>query len=120
MKIKYLLLTLILTGLALMTGIHGFSVRAAPVQLIGTPTIQWEYGGCYSSWCETGWYSSPAVADLDNDGAMEVLGAAYTLWALNGEDGTTQWSVSPPTSGARTWRGHVPGGRDGFTPAPGP
>lgn len=107
MKSRYLLLTLILTGFALMTGIHGFSAQAAPAKQIGTPTIQWEYGGCYSSWCETGWYSSPAVADLDDDGTMEVLGAAYTLWALNGEDGTTQWSASPPVSGARTWPGVV-------------
>jgi len=91
----------------LMTGIHNFTVRAAPVAQIGTPTLEWAYGGCYASWCETGWYSSPAVADLDNDGNMEVLGAAYTLWALNGEDGSTQWSVPPPVSGARTWPGVV-------------
>jgi uncharacterized repeat protein (TIGR01451 family) len=99
--------SLVLAGLVLVTGAPGFSVRAAPAQQIGTPTLEWAYGGCYASWCETGWYSSPAVADLDNDGAMEVLGAAYTLWALNGEDGTTQWSVSPPVAGARTWPGVV-------------
>lgn len=62
-------------------------------------------GGCYSSWCETGWYSSPAVADLDNDGKMEVLGAAYTLFALNGENGTKQFSVD--TAGDRVWPGVV-------------
>jgi uncharacterized repeat protein (TIGR01451 family) len=107
MKIRHLFFILILIGLALMTGIHGFSAQAAPMHQIGTPTVQWAYGGCYSSWCETGWYSSPAVADLDDDGAMEVLGAAYTLWALNGEDGTTQWSVPEPASNARTWPGVV-------------
>ena len=91
MKNRYLLFALILTGPVLLTGVLGFSVRAAPAQQIGTPTLEWAYGGCYASWCETGWYSSPAVADLDNDGTMEVLGAAYTLWALNGEDGKEYW-----------------------------
>jgi len=72
-------------------------------QAIQAPTLKWERGGCYASWCETGWYSSPAVADLDGDGTMEVIGAAYTLFALNGEDGSVQWSVDP--DGGRVWPG---------------
>ena len=32
-----------------------------------TAVLKWAYGGCYSSWCETGWYSSPAVLDIDGD-----------------------------------------------------
>jgi hypothetical protein len=72
MKNRHLFLTLILTGLALLAGIHGLSAQAAPAQQIGTPTTQWEYGGCYSSWCETSWYSSPAVADLDDDGNSKI------------------------------------------------
>lgn len=32
------------------------------------PFLKWQKGGCYPSWCETGWYSSPAPADLDGDG----------------------------------------------------
>ena len=27
----------------------------------GAPTLKWQRGGCFNSWCETGWYSSPAV-----------------------------------------------------------
>ena len=69
------------------------------------PILKWQNGGCYSSWCETGWYSSPAVADLDGDGKPEVIGAAYTLFVLNGEDGSVQWSVDPP--GSRVWPGVV-------------
>ena len=69
------------------------------------PVLKWQNGGCYSSWCETGWYSSPAVADLDDDGQPEVIGAAYTLFVLNGEDGSVQWSVDPP--GSRVWPGVV-------------
>ena len=72
---------------------------------VQAPVLKWQYGGCYSSWCETGWYSSPAVADLDGDGTMEVVGAAYTLFVLNGEDGFLQWSVDPP--GSRVWPGVV-------------
>ena len=66
--------------------------RAATPQAIQAPVLKWQNGGCYSSWCETGWYSSPAVADLDGDGTMEVIGAAYTLFVLNGEDGSLKWS----------------------------
>jgi hypothetical protein len=29
------------------------------------PVLKWQLGGCFSSWCETGWYSSPAVANID-------------------------------------------------------
>ena len=71
------------------------------LQTVQMPVLKWQNGGCYSSWCETGWYSSPAVTDLDEDGMMEVIGAAYTLFVLNGEDGSLQWSVDP--SGSRIW-----------------
>jgi uncharacterized repeat protein (TIGR01451 family) len=81
------------------------STRAAPLQAIQVPVLKWQHGGCYSSWCETGWYSSPAVADLDGDGKPEVIGATYTLFVLNGEDGSVQWSVDPP--GSRVWPGVV-------------
>ena len=81
------------------------ATRAAPRQPVQSPVPKWQHGGCYSSWCETGWYSSPAVADLDNDGTMEVIGAAYTLFVLNGEDGSLQWSVDTP--GSRVWPGVV-------------
>ncbi len=71
----------------------------------GAPVLKWLHGGCYSSWCETGWYASPAVADLDNDGRSEIIGAAYTIFALNGEDGSVLWSLDP--AGGRVWPGVV-------------
>ncbi|MEW5986954.1 MAG: VCBS repeat-containing protein [Chloroflexota bacterium] len=80
----------------------GPAVTGQPVQ---SPVLKWQRGGCYSSWCETGWYASPAVADLDSDGTAEVIWAAYSVWALNGENGTVQWSVDPP--GGRAWPGVV-------------
>jgi len=43
-----------------------------------------------------GWYSSPAVGDLDAHGTLEVVGATYSLFVVNGEAGSEQWSVDPP------------------------
>lgn len=81
------------------------TTHATPLASIAAPILKWQHGGCYRSWCETGWYSSPAVADLDGDGKPEVIGAAYSLFVLNGEDGSLQWSADPP--GSRVWPGVV-------------
>ncbi|MBN2369993.1 MAG: VCBS repeat-containing protein [Vicinamibacteria bacterium] len=70
---------------------------------VQTPVLKWEHGGCYSSWCETGWYSSPAVADLDGDGAQEVIAASYSIFIINGEDGSLRQRVDP--DGDRVWPG---------------
>ncbi len=80
-------------------------VAAGSADSIAAPILKWQHGGCYSSWCETGWYSSPAVVDLDDDGAPEVIASPYTLFVLNGESGSIQWSKDPP--GSRTWPGVV-------------
>jgi len=80
---------------------------SANPQAIQAPVLKWQNGGCYSSWCETGWYSSPAAADLDGDGQVEVIGATYSLFILNGKDGTLKKSVAAPGSSARVWPGVV-------------
>jgi len=87
---------------------NSISVRAA----VNLPLLKWKDGGCYSSWCETGWYSSPAVADLDGDGTMEVIASAYSIAALKGTTGELIWRVdsgkdrsSPPGYSHRTWPG---------------
>jgi uncharacterized repeat protein (TIGR01451 family) len=85
-------------GLALNT-------QAAQPQDIQAPVLKWENRGCYSSWCETGWYASPAVADLDGNGSMEVLAGAYTLFILKGETGDLIQSIDTP--GSRIWPGVV-------------
>lgn len=74
---------------------------------VQTPVLKWQRGGCYNSWCETGWYSSPAVADLDGDGALEVVAAAYTVFVLNGATGGLKWSLAAPSGGGRVWPGVV-------------
>jgi hypothetical protein len=85
------------------------------------PSLKWQRGGCYTSWCETGWYSSPAVADLDGDGSKEVIGSAYSIVVLDGTSGNLEWRVSsghdrrePEASNTgRTWPGIVVADVDG-------
>ena len=97
-----------LTLLAALTALPASAQLAAPV-------LKWEHGGCHSSWCETGWYSSPAVADLDGDGAPEVIASAYSIVALDGATGALEWRVAsghdrsePGASNVgRTWPGIV-------------
>jgi hypothetical protein len=67
---------------------------------IAAPTLKWQRGGCFASWCETGWYASPAVADLDGDGQAEVIWGAYDTVALNGEDGSLVWRAE---NASRVW-----------------
>lgn len=69
---------------------------------IQSPVLKWQRGGCYSSWCETGWYASPAVANLDQDPQAEVLTGSYDLVALDGLTGALQWRAE---NGNRVWPG---------------
>ncbi len=96
-------------------------VLSGPTQLVqagvafGEPVLKWQLGGCYSSWCETGWYSSPATADLDGDGQVEVVASAYSIFVLDGSNGALEWKISSghdrsePGAGnvGRTWPGIV-------------
>jgi hypothetical protein len=87
--------------------------RRAPA--FSAPVLKWANKGCYASWCETGWYSSPAVADLDNDGQAEVIGSGYSIVVLDGATGGLEWRVksghdlSEPGAAnvGRTWPGIV-------------
>ena len=97
----------------LSTAGRSISVQARPS--FGAPTLKWQLGGCYNSWCETGWYSSPATADLENDGQVEVIASAYSIFVLDGSTGDLEWQVSSghdrsepgaPDVG-RTWPGIV-------------
>ena len=103
----------ILVGVLLLAlaGGGGRPVTGTGSQAISAPVLEWQHGGCYTSWCEGGWYSSPAVADLDGDGTMEVIGGAYTIFILNGEDGTVQHAEDTP--GSRVWPGVVVADVDG-------
>ncbi len=68
MKIKILQVLLILS-LGTLYSQGNAQTKHSPTKTTSTiaaPVLKWANGGCYSSWCETGWYSSPAVADLDD------------------------------------------------------
>ena len=69
---------------------------------IQAPRVKWEGKGCFSSWCQTGWYSSPAVINLDSDPQLEILVGTYDLVALDGLTGETQWRA---TNSNRVWPG---------------
>ncbi len=94
-----------------------YSIPNAQAQnTIQAPQLKWQNKGCYNSWCETSWYSSPAVADLNGDGHPEVIGAAYSIVALDGRTGDLLWRVKSghdrnDSDGAdnvgRTWPGVV-------------
>jgi len=88
---------------------------------IAPPVLKWQRGGCYTSWCETGWYSSPAAVDLDGDGIKEVIASAYSIVALDGETGELLWRTasghdrSQPgaANSGRTWPGIIIADVDG-------
>lgn len=100
-SILLILAVILLAGLAF----EPHTAEAIPALAVQAPVLKWQNGGCYSSWCQTGWYASPAVADLDNNGTKEVIGATYSLFVLNGEDGTERWTADP--AGSRVWPGVV-------------
>ncbi|MCK4898986.1 MAG: VCBS repeat-containing protein, partial [Anaerolineales bacterium] len=111
----YRFLPVLLLSLALFLPGRAQTDQPASASEIQTPILKWQHAGCYSSWCETGWYSSPAVADLDEDGTLEVIGAAYSIFFLDGDTGLLEWRIAsghdrnePDASNVgRTWPGIV-------------
>lgn len=67
---------------------------------VPAPVPKWSYAGCSASSCQTGWYASPAVADIDHDGRNEVVWGGQNLAAYDGRAGTQEWLV---TAASRIW-----------------
>jgi hypothetical protein len=59
----------------------------------GRPELLWDRGGCATSGCGTGWYASPALVDLDGDGAAEIVWGGGDLVALDGS-GALRWRAA--------------------------
>ncbi|MFN8459505.1 MAG: hypothetical protein U0401_33460, partial [Anaerolineae bacterium] len=94
-------LTCILSSILLLAVSQPKPAQAEPHYAISA-TLKWQYGGCFSSWCQTGWYASPAVANLDGDPQAEVIWGSYDVVALDGMDGSLQWRGA---NGSRVWPG---------------
>lgn len=99
MKILKFLFTLVLTFSFFSPSIT--SLAAESKTDISAPVLKWKNAGCYSSWCETGWYSSPAAVDLDQDGDFEIIAGTYSLFLIDGASGTQIKQVDP--AGSRNW-----------------
>jgi Calx-beta domain-containing protein/VCBS repeat protein/FG-GAP repeat protein len=80
----------------------GAGAQGAEAPSFGAPILKWQRGGCFGSYCQTGWYSSPAVADLNGDGQPDVIWGSYDVVSLNGASGALQWRGA---SGNRVWPG---------------
>jgi hypothetical protein len=95
----------VVCGLVVLAGVKaGDEVPGAPTTPSWSFALKWER--CPTWFCETGWYASPAVADLDADGEKEVLWGGYTLMAVDGRTGTIRWA-RPRGSSSRLWPGIV-------------
>jgi hypothetical protein len=98
--VKSLFCVLITAGICVLVLIYQTAaLPALPFVAINSPVLKWAYGGC-TSYCQTGWYVSPAVANIDNDPQLEVIGGSYDLVALDGNDGSLQWRAA---SSNRIW-----------------
>jgi hypothetical protein len=80
---------------------------------IQAPVLKWQRGGCYADACETGWYASPAVVDIDADGSSEVIGTnyLYSLVIIDGATGALEKRVNPEDE--RVWPSVVVADLDG-------
>ena len=67
---------------------------------LSAPTLKWAYGGCFTSWCQTGWYSSPVAVAVD--GQIAVAAASYDIVLLDGDTGNLKWRAA---SSGRAWPG---------------
>ena len=93
----------------------GLAALAAPLEaVVNPPLLKWaanpatEVGGCLNTadppgyYCDTGWYASPAVADLNGDGQREVIWGGYNLVVM---DGATGGNLAVDSNNSRIWPG---------------
>ncbi len=103
MRIRLVVLVLV-TGL--LTGVATAATLAIALTPTAAFTLTQKWQRCPSWYCETGWYASPAVVDVDGDGQVEALWGGYTLMSVNGSTGAIEW-IRPQGSSSRLWPGIV-------------
>lgn len=59
-----------------------------------SPQLKYNNAGTYPLWTEESYYSSPAVCDVDNDGALEIIFSNYSITVLDAATGETEWKVN--------------------------
>jgi len=63
--------------------------------VISTPTLKYSGVGQYDTgWCEEAYYSTPAVADLNGDGRLEIIFSAYSIVNADAATGNVNWRIS--------------------------
>lgn len=65
-----------------------------PAKTLQAPVLRYKNVGAYDTgWCEEAYNSSPAVVDLDGDGNLEIVTAAYSIRAVDAATGKVLWRV---------------------------
>jgi hypothetical protein len=83
----------------------------ASAGLPAAPAFEWSR--CPAGYCDTGWYASPAVGDVDGDGQVEVIWGGYRLMAVDGATGALEWTWPPSGDHGRMWPSPVVADVDG-------
>ncbi|MDR1438600.1 MAG: VCBS repeat-containing protein [Clostridiales bacterium] len=63
----------------------------APVK---APELKYSQKGTFEHWAEDTYSVTPVVADIDGDGALEVVTASYTISVLDAATGALKWRVN--------------------------
>lgn len=77
--------------------IHRDAIRAGEVRAIvqgamGTLSLKYTGGGRYETgYCEDTYHCRPVVCDLDRDGSLDIVSAAYSIALLDAATGAVKW-----------------------------
>lgn len=74
--------------------IRAGETRSISTGAAGTLSLKYADGGRYDTgWCEDAYHGKPVLCDLDQDGALEILAASYSLVCLDAATGSLKWRV---------------------------
>lgn len=74
--------------------IYSGAVRELSAGSLGMLSLKYTKGGQYDTgWCETAYNAEPVICDLDGDGTLEIVAAAYSVMCLDAATGAQKWRV---------------------------